>query len=180
MIDRVQDDAEEYYDGVLPVEVVDELVNKWRSRIQHECCIEWTGDMYAFLDHAAKLGCQFGDKVLRADKSRPYGPDNCYFGKTIGAKPPEDMSAGGTETFAERWDRCVYEFNRKRVAAYRGAHAATEVPRQETQEPVIDCQWYQDEFCVNGDCPAVADYCPVAEYPELCRFRKPREDEAEQ
>lgn len=34
------------------------------------------------------------------------------------------------------------------------------------------CKWYNDEFCTNGDSPCVADYCPVVEYPELCKCRE--------
>ena len=34
------------------------------------------------------------------------------------------------------------------------------------------CKWYHDEFCTNGDSPCVADYCPVVEYPELCKYRE--------
>ena len=34
------------------------------------------------------------------------------------------------------------------------------------------CKWYNDEFCTNGDSPFVADYCPVVEYPELCKCRE--------
>lgn len=33
-----------------------------------------------------------------------------------------------------------------------------------------DCKWMQDEICVNADCPACADYCPVPDYPGVCRF----------
>lgn len=88
---------------------------------------------------------------------------------------PRDNSAEcsdqHTETFAQHWNRCVYDFNRERVAAYRARHPDVEL---DVQEPRIDCDWFEDEFCVNSDCPAVADYCPVAEYPEMCRFRKPR------
>ena len=32
------------------------------------------------------------------------------------------------------------------------------------------CKWYHEEFCTNEDSPCVADYCPVVEYPELCRY----------
>jgi hypothetical protein len=39
------------------------------------------------------------------------------------------------------------------------------------------CKWYNDEFCTNGDSPCVADYCPVVEYPELCKFRETEVDE---
>lgn len=34
------------------------------------------------------------------------------------------------------------------------------------------CKWYNDEFCTNGESPCVADYCPVVEYPELCKHRE--------
>lgn len=32
------------------------------------------------------------------------------------------------------------------------------------------CKWYHEEFCTNDKSPCVADYCPVVEYPELCRY----------
>lgn len=34
------------------------------------------------------------------------------------------------------------------------------------------CKWYNDEFCTNDKSPCVADYCPVVEYPELCKHRE--------
>lgn len=34
------------------------------------------------------------------------------------------------------------------------------------------CKWYDDEFCTNAKSPCVADYCPVVEYPELCKHRE--------
>lgn len=34
------------------------------------------------------------------------------------------------------------------------------------------CKWYNDEFCINDQSPCVADYCPVVEYPELCKCRE--------
>ena len=34
----------------------------------------------------------------------------------------------------------------------------------------MDCKYYQDDFCVNAASPCVADWCPCAEYPELCRY----------
>lgn len=39
------------------------------------------------------------------------------------------------------------------------------------------CKWYNDEFCTNGDSPCVADYCPVAEYPELCKYKECEKNE---
>ena len=34
------------------------------------------------------------------------------------------------------------------------------------------CKWYDDEFCTNAKSPCVADFCPVVEYPELCKHRE--------
>ena len=30
------------------------------------------------------------------------------------------------------------------------------------------CKWLKDEVCVNSDCPAVADFCPVVNHPGVC------------
>lgn len=35
-----------------------------------------------------------------------------------------------------------------------------------------DCKWMQDEVCVNADCPACADYCPVANTPGVCKYEE--------
>lgn len=35
-----------------------------------------------------------------------------------------------------------------------------------------DCKWMQDEICVNADCPACADYCPVANTPGVCKYEE--------
>ena len=35
---------------------------------------------------------------------------------------------------------------------------------------MADCKWMKDEFCVNSDCPMCADYCPVVNFPTVCRF----------
>ena len=35
------------------------------------------------------------------------------------------------------------------------------------------CRWLSDDFseiCVNGECPYCADWCPVTEHPEVCRW----------
>ena len=34
------------------------------------------------------------------------------------------------------------------------------------------CKWLKDEVCVNSDCPAVADFCPVVNYPGVCRYEE--------
>ena len=39
------------------------------------------------------------------------------------------------------------------------------------------CKWLKDEVCVNGDCPAVADFCPVVNHPGVCRYEEMEEKE---
>ena len=34
------------------------------------------------------------------------------------------------------------------------------------------CKWMEDEVCVNSDCPAVADFCPVVNHPGVCRYEE--------
>lgn len=37
-----------------------------------------------------------------------------------------------------------------------------------------DCKWCMDEICVNDDCPACADYCPVPDTEGVCRHEDRR------
>ena len=37
---------------------------------------------------------------------------------------------------------------------------------------IDECKWMQDEVCVNADCPACADYCPVADTPGVCKYEE--------
>lgn len=34
----------------------------------------------------------------------------------------------------------------------------------------MKCKWEQDDFCVNADCPYVADFCPCSEFQEICKY----------
>ena len=34
------------------------------------------------------------------------------------------------------------------------------------------CEYCIDEVCVNADCPVCADFCPVVNEPEICRYEK--------
>ena len=36
----------------------------------------------------------------------------------------------------------------------------------------MNCEHYSEDWetCTNADCPYCADYCPVAENPEVCRY----------
>ena len=38
--------------------------------------------------------------------------------------------------------------------------------------PDKPCAYYLDEFCVNADCAYCADYCPVTESPDVCKYYK--------
>ena len=33
-----------------------------------------------------------------------------------------------------------------------------------------DCKYCKNEVCVNADCPMRADFCPVVDFPGVCRF----------
>lgn len=35
-----------------------------------------------------------------------------------------------------------------------------------------DCEWMQDEMCVNDQSPMCADYCPVPDVEGVCRFEE--------
>lgn len=38
------------------------------------------------------------------------------------------------------------------------------------------CKYYEDETCINTDCPAYRNYCPCRDYDyvELCKFAEKR------
>ena len=35
-----------------------------------------------------------------------------------------------------------------------------------------ECKYCIGEVCVNADCPLVADFCPVADTPDVCRYEE--------
>lgn len=39
-------------------------------------------------------------------------------------------------------------------------------------EPIKQCRWCEgsDEVCVNADCPLCAGFCPLTDYPGVCRY----------
>lgn len=41
------------------------------------------------------------------------------------------------------------------------------------------CKWEMDEVCVNAECPVRADFCPVMNYPGVCRFEERVEENEE-
>lgn len=56
--------------------------------------------------------------------------------------------------------------------------AAAANGRKVTEMP-DDCKWMQDEICVNADCLACADYCPVANYPGVCKYEERGDSDAQ-
>ena len=40
-----------------------------------------------------------------------------------------------------------------------------------------ECEYCVDGFCVNADCPLVADFCPVEDIPDVCEYEKRSEDD---
>lgn len=42
------------------------------------------------------------------------------------------------------------------------------------------CKWMSDdgqEICCNGRCLVCADFCPLANYPTICIYYEPKEEE---
>ena len=37
---------------------------------------------------------------------------------------------------------------------------------------MAECKWCYNEFCVNADCPLVADFCPVSDTPGVCKWEE--------
>lgn len=35
-----------------------------------------------------------------------------------------------------------------------------------------ECKYCYDEFCTNDKCPLVADYCPVPNDPDVCKWEE--------
>lgn len=120
MKDAVLEAAIEDYDGLLSEDAVERLIKRWRIHVKYDADASWSENLYAFLDFSAENGYKPGYKILRRRKDQPYSPENCYFGLNNYAEPPpQDQSVNPKENPAQRWNRCVYEYNRERVAAYR-------------------------------------------------------------
>lgn len=123
MKDVVLEAAIEDYEGQLSEEAVERLIKRWRVYIKYDANESWSENLYAFLDFAAANGYKPEYKILRRCKDQPYSPENCYFGLSNYAEPPPlDQVLNPRENPAQRWNRCVYEYNRERVAAYRRHH----------------------------------------------------------
>lgn len=40
-----------------------------------------------------------------------------------------------------------------------------------------ECKWCKNEICVNADCPMRADYCPVPDIPDVCKYEERKQTE---
>ena len=58
------------------------------------------------------------------------------------------------------------------VGKWMSIIAATEKGRM----TMADCKYYYDEFCVNDKCPLCADYCPVVDTENVCKWEERIED----
>lgn len=39
-----------------------------------------------------------------------------------------------------------------------------------------ECEYCVDEICVNADCPMRADFCPVSDIHDVCKYEKRGEE----
>ena len=171
MRDRIMDDAVEDYENILPADAVFHLVNRWRMFVKYNCCHTWQENMYAFLDFAAQNGYRAGYFILRENLNEPFSPENCYFGKTRNAPPP-DTAEAQVETFADRWNRCVFQYNRTRLSAFRGASQTRELG--ETRD--AECHWCLARVCTNEKSPINGTFCPFEKHQYLCRLNNKSEE----
>ena len=167
MRDRIMDDAVEDYENILPEDAVFHLVNRWRMFVKYNCCQTWQENMYAFLDFAAQNGYRAGYFILRQNLNEPFSPENCYFGKTRNAPPP-DTAEAQEETFADRWNRCVFQHNRERLAAFRGACQLQSGEENDSKK----CSWSIARVCANEKSPVCGTFCQFEQYPHLCRLNE--------
>lgn len=80
----------------------------------------------------------------------------------IDAISRKEILAIGTANTDDYYPWCVMEYYPQNMAC-NGAERAK-------------CKWLQDEVCVNADCPVCADFCPVVNYPGVCRYEVIEDD----
>ena len=175
---KIIEEIVEKFDRKLTDEDAFYLWDRWRRFIRYRACKEWEESVWPFLEHAVESGFQLGESVLRHDSEAPFSPANCYFGT---GRP--DNKARSTEAkeiraehqrMAEWWDKLVYEPNREIVKNYKRRHNIQDTgPNCESQAAgTVSCKWCCEEVCTNPTCPIRADFCPVADYPGVCRFEE--------
>lgn len=60
---------------------------------------------------------------------------------------------------------------------YSAASAVYADRRKRLAEPAEKCMWYENHVCTMEECPACADYCPLADHSgmwwRMCKFYDP-------
>ena len=48
-------------------------------------------------------------------------------------------------------------------------------------ETLGECKWLSDDFteiCTNADCPICCEFCPLVNYPVVCKYYEEKEHES--
>ena len=172
------------FDGKLTDEEAFYLWDRWRRYVRYDASTEWQEAAWPFLEHAVADGFQLGMSVLRFDSALPFSPNNCFFGKgradnkSRAAKEKDDQSE--YQRMADRWEKTVSEPNRELVKSYKRKHGIQDTPKPIVGNHSTDstvCKWCHEEACTNASCPVCADFCPVVDYPGVCRFEEIESDQ---
>lgn len=70
----------------------------------------------------------------------------------------------------KRWAQRLEEVDHGEEAKHKARLEKNQATKQATSDSVSECEYCLDEFCVNDECPMCADYCPVPDYPGVCRY----------
>ena len=66
--------------------------------------------------------------------------------------------------------KCKHERNCGHEICYPELCESYEAPNNNAS--VAACLYCLDEICVNADCPMCADYCPVVDFPDVCKHEE--------
>ena len=172
------------FDGKLTDEEAFYLWDRWRRAVRYDAAAEWRESFWPFLEHAVANGFQLGMSVLRFDSALPFSPSNCFFGKgradNKSRAAKEKDGRAEFQRMAERWDKTVYEPNREIVKSYKLRHGIIDAPKTATGTKAAGSgggKWGYEEGCTNASCPVCADFCPVVDYPGVCRFEESESDQ---
>jgi NTP pyrophosphatase (non-canonical NTP hydrolase) len=64
----------------------------------------------------------------------------------------------------------LYNLSEDEIEKVIESKIARQESRMENSKKDTYCNWIADEFCTNHDCPYVADFCPVTDSPEICKY----------
>ncbi len=165
MVDNIVDKAtEDFKDELFPEEVL-LIVQRWRNLIRRNCVPAWKDSPNPFIRCALDNGWTVGAFMSRPDESKPYGPCNIKIANS--SQKLDVRSDRINRELADRWNKCVYEPNRERVAEYKRQLVRLQGTSGDDSP---ECGWDRDETCVNAICPARGTRCPTVNCPGLCRY----------